>query len=151
MFRSAAILCALACACTDVENGSAQDPAGSLSEPIFKCSVEPVLVRECSYNGCHGQQSALRVYSPGKLRAKPPANIDEAVAPLSDAEHHANFLSAAAFAFGGVVPDDNLLVRKPLPSSDGGFAHFGGAIFTGVHDARYVAIHDWLAGQGKCP
>ncbi|HTJ40924.1 MAG TPA: hypothetical protein VL463_02475 [Kofleriaceae bacterium] len=151
MSRVAAILCALVCACTDVENGPAGDPAGTLSEPIFRCSVEPVLVRECSYNGCHGQQSALRVYSPGKLRATPPANIDEAVAPLTEAEHHANFLSAAGFAFGGVAADDNLLVRKPLPSSDGGFSHFGGAIFSGLQDAQYVAIHDWLAGSGKCP
>lgn len=154
MFRAVTVIIALAAAasaCTDVENGSAADPAGTLSEPIFRCNVEPVLVRECSYNGCHGQPLApLRVYSPGKLRAKNPANIDDAVAALSDAEHHGNFLSAAGFAYGGVAVDDNFLLRKPLPSSDGGFEHVGGAIFTGVQDPRYLAIRDWLAGKGTC-
>jgi hypothetical protein len=154
MFRVATVLFALAAgvtACTDVENAGTSDPASTLSEPVFRCNVEPVLVRECSYNGCHGQADhPLRVYSPGKLRAKAPANIDDAVAPLTDAEHHANFLSAAGFTFGGVSPDDNFLVRKPLPSSDGGYEHVGGAIFSGVQDARYVAIHDWLAGKGAC-
>ena len=150
MSRVAIVLFALA-ACTDVENAPAPDPAKALDETVFKCNVEPILVRECSYNGCHGQaQAALRVYSPGKLRATPPQKLDDAIVALTDAEHHANFLSAAGFAFGGVLPDDNFLVRKPLPSSDGGFAHFGGAIYNGTHDPNYVAIHDWLSGTGAC-
>jgi len=138
-------------ACADVESGSAPDPAKTLDETVFRCNVEPVLVRECSYGACHGMtQSALRIYSPGKLRAAPAANLDDAIKALTDSEHHANFLSSAGFAFGGVSPDTNFLVRKPLPSSDGGYEHLGGAIFTGTSDPRYVAIHDWLAGKGAC-
>jgi hypothetical protein len=150
MSRVAVLLFMLA-ACTDVENASAPDPAKKLDEAVFRCNVEPVLVRQCSYNGCHGQaQAALRVYSPGKLRATPPAKLDDAIVALTDAEHHANFLDAAGFAYGDVAPEDNFLVRKPLPGSDGGFAHFGGAIFTGTHDPNYLAIRDWLAGTGAC-
>ena len=150
MSRVALVLLLLA-ACTDVENASAPDPAKGLDETVFKCNVEPVLVRDCSYNACHGQaQHPFRVYSPGKLRATTPQSLDEAIVALTDAEHHANFLSAAGFAFGGVLPEDNFLVRKPLPTSDGGFAHFGGAIYSGTHDPAYLAIRDWLAGTGAC-
>jgi hypothetical protein len=154
MFRAAVVVTIFALAagaCTDVVNEGVADPAGSLTEAVFRCNVEPILVRDCSYNGCHGNAGfPLRVYSPGKLRATKPKNIDEAIVALTDAEHHANFESAAGFSFGGVVPDDNWLLRKPLPSSDGGYAHIGGAIWSGVADPRYVAIHDWLAGKGVC-
>src|SRR6187549_2004371 len=89
------------CACSAVENEPLPSPAAALSEPVFRCNVEPVLVRQCSYSACHGiANAALRVYSPGKLRATAPADIDAAIAPLSETEHHANFESAAAFSFG---------------------------------------------------
>ncbi len=149
--RVAVIAAIAAGACTDVTIDGVGDPAGTLSEPVFRCNVEPVLVRNCSYNGCHGNAGfPLRVYSPGKLRATQPKNIDDQIAALTVAERHANFESAAAFAFDGVAPDDNMLVRKTLPSSDGGFEHIGGPIFASVTDPGYVAIHDWLAGKGVC-
>jgi hypothetical protein len=142
---------ALSASCTDVVNEPAPSPDGKLSEAVFTCNVEPILVRECSYTACHGNAGfPLRVYSQGKLRAMAPKNIDEAIAALTAAEHHANFLSATGFAFGGIAPDDNLLLRKTLPSSDGGFEHAGGPVFAGPHDPGYVAIHDWLAGKGVC-
>ena len=63
-------------ACTDAVNEPAVDPATKLNETVFRCNVEPILARQCSYNACHGQEgTALRVYTPGKLRATPPANI----------------------------------------------------------------------------
>ncbi|HEY5951412.1 MAG TPA: hypothetical protein VIV40_38225 [Kofleriaceae bacterium] len=138
-------------ACSVVENEPAPNPAASLNEQVFRCNVEPVLVRQCSYNACHGiAGAALRVYSPGKLRASPPADIDSAIAPLSDSEHHANFESAAGFAFGITAIDDNWLLRKPLPSGDGGYEHAGGAIYSGVNDPQYVVIRAWLGNAGVC-
>ena len=151
------LVTALACAapavaCTVVENAPAPDAIAQLSEPVFRCSVEPILARDCSYVACHGNAGfALRVYTPGKLRAQPPANLDDAIAPLTDAEHHANFQSAAAFTYGGVTPDDNFLLRKTIPSADGGYEHRGGVIFTGADDPRAMAIRAWLAGTGSCP
>src|SRR5271154_2583428 len=110
MFRSsrgplAAIVFA---ACTGVPNAPAPDPAASLNETVFECNVQPILVRQCSYTACHGiAGTALRVYSPGKLRATPAANIDALIAPLTMDEQHANFESAAAFAFDTTSVDDN--------------------------------------------
>jgi len=144
--------CAIAlCACTSVTESPAPDPTVSLDETVFKCNVEPILVRQCSYLACHGNpQSALRVYSPGKLRATTPANVDDEDAAVTDAEHHANFLNAAGLSFGLASVDDNWLLRKPLPSADGGFEHVGGAIYIGTNDTQYVAIHDWLTNKGAC-
>src|SRR5690349_3345197 len=100
MFGSRGALLVGIAACSVVQNEPASDPASELSEPVFRCNVEPILVRRCSYTACHGVAgAALRVYSPGKLRAIRSANIDVAIAPLSEGEDHANFESAAAFNF----------------------------------------------------
>ena len=136
--------------CTTVTNAPASAIDEGLDETVFRCKAEPVLVRQCSYLACHGNaDSALRVYSPGKLRAQPPADSTAANADLTDAEHHANFLSAAGLSFE-TLPIDNWLLRKPLPSSLGGFEHLGGAIYAGTNDAQYVAIEAWLAGGTSC-
>ena len=156
MSRAAVVLLsALAggAACTDVTNAPAGDPAAGLDENVFHCKVEPILLRECSFGACHGiAGAALRVYRPGLLRATPPATMDDAIMPLSTAERHANFLSAAGFSGDDIAPDDNFLLRKPLPQEQGGYEHFGGAIYVnGTDDARYQTIHDWLNGGGSCP
>jgi hypothetical protein len=138
-------------ACTDLANAPAADPSKTLNETVFRCSAEPVLITQCSYNACHGKaESALRVYSLGKLRSPPATDSLTASAPLSDAEEHANFLSAAGFATYGVAAADNWLLKKPLAAANGGFEHAGGAIFTGTGDANYVAIFKWLNGATSC-
>jgi hypothetical protein len=150
-WRACAIGLVSLVACTSVTESPATDPTTALDETVFKCNVEPVLVRQCSYNACHGNAgSALRVYAPGKLRAAPPANVDDEDGPVTDPEHHANFLAAAGLSFGVETTDDNWLLRKPLPAAAGGFEHAGGAIYGGTQDAQYVAIHDWLSGKGAC-
>jgi hypothetical protein len=131
--------------CTDVVSQPAAVP--SLDETKFHCHVEPLLIRDCSYLACHGNAGfPLRIYSVGKLRAGDASTLEARTAPLTDAERHANFLSAAAFAFGGVAPDDNLLLRKPMPTEAGGYEHLGGATFTGPDDTRAAALRSWLAG-----
>jgi hypothetical protein len=138
-------------ACSAVENEPVGAPSAALDEKVFRCNVEPVLIRQCSYSACHGiAEAPLRVYSPGKLRATPSPDLDAAIAPLTDAEHHANFQSAAGFAFGVATIDDNFLLRKPLPSADGGYEHKGGAIWASTQDPQYVAIRAWLGGTGAC-
>jgi hypothetical protein len=156
MFRGArtiAIACACAiCACGVVENAPAPSPATKLDEAVFRCNVEPILARQCSFNACHGKaDSPLRIYTPGKLRATRPADIDAAIAVLTDAEHHANFVSAAGFNFGITAVDDNWLLRKPLPPDQGGYLHEGGVIYSGGSDPQYGAIRAWLTSTGRCP
>jgi hypothetical protein len=153
MYRSwGAIWLALAVAgCASVDNGPVADPAAKLNETTFRCKVEPILARQCSFNACHGNAgSPLRIYTPGKLRASPPANIDEAIAPLTDAEQHANFESAAGFNYGIATVDDNWLLRKPLTPAEGGYSHKGGVIFTGGGDPQYATIRAWLTGALSC-
>jgi hypothetical protein len=138
--------------CTAVENAPAPELVQTLDEPFFHCAVEPILLRECAYNGCHGQASApLRLYSLGKLRLGPSATLADRTVPLTDAERHLNYLGAQAFDFGGVAPEDNLLLRKPMPSSAGGYEHEGGAIWSGSDDARVRTIRNWLEGGTQCP
>ena len=138
-------------ACTTVANDAAVDPSTTLNEPAFRCKVEPILVQQCSYYACHGlADSALRVYSVGKLRETPPADSLAATAPLTEAEQHANFTSAAGFAAFAQPAADNWLLRKPLPSDVGGYEHAGGAIYTGISDPMYAAIDSWLRGAASC-
>ena len=138
-------------ACSDVTNSPGIDPSTTLDETVFLCNVQPILARQCSYLACHGQAgTALRVYTPGKLRATTPQSLDDLIAPLGSDEMHANFLSATGFAVTAPNPDDNWLLLKPLPASAGGFEHAGGAIYSGTSDSQYQAIHAWLAGSGAC-
>ena len=139
-------------ACSPVENAPAPGLVAALDEPVFRCRIEPILVRDCGYLACHGQAgSPLRLYSMGKLRLGDSSTLAARTAPITDAERHLNFLSAQAFAVAGVDPEDSWLVRKPLPSSAGGFAHLGGAIWSGRDDARGRLIEDWLVGAATCP
>ena len=138
--------------CAVDENAPTPTAIAALNETSFKCNVEPILVRDCSYFACHGiEGKPLRIYGIGRLRQGPAATLDERTAPLTTAERHANFLAAQAFTFGDTTPDDSLLLRKVLPTADGGFGHTGGAIFTGTTDPRAVAIRAWLAGGTTCP
>jgi hypothetical protein len=138
-------------ACSDEQNAPATDPSTALSETVFRCNVQPILVKQCSYNACHGiAGAAFRVYSPGKLRAMPAMNIDTEIAPLTDAEQHANFQSASGLNFGITSVDDNWLLRKPLPQALGGYEHKGGAIWKNTGDSQYQAIRAWLTGTGVC-
>jgi hypothetical protein len=152
MFRAVIALAICVAGCAVESNSPAPDPSSTLDETVFRCAVEPILARQCSYSGCHGiAGTALRVYTPGKLRAQPAATIDDLIAPLTTEEEHANFTSASGFAFGVTSTDDNFLLRKPLPAADGGFEHKGGAIYSGTNDPQYQAISAWLNGNGACP
>ena len=148
---SAAALASIA-SCTTVVNEPIADPATKLDEEVFRCNVQPILARQCSYNACHGNaETALRVYTPGKLRATTPTNADEATAALTDAEQHANFTSAAGFSLAVSSPEENWLLLKPLPATDGGFEHKGGAIWrSGSNDPQAVVIYQWLLGASSC-
>lgn len=143
--------CLLACA----PAAEQADPDGivPLDEAVFRCSVEPILIRDCSYLACHGTERPLRVYSVGKYRAP---DVDDSTLmtrtqPLTEGEEHANFLSAAGFGYPDVRPRSNLLLRKALPPAAGGYAHTGGAIFAEPDDSRARAVRAWLEGEGGCP
>lgn len=125
-----------------------------LDRATFDRCIAPIVIRNCSFNACHGNEGfALRVYSVGKLRFPGTDNTQEArTQPLTQAENDANYQSAIAFTYGGPAADDNLLIRKPLPAAAGGFEHVGGAIFSGTDDPCVQQLRAWLSGiSTECP
>lgn len=129
-------------------------PAGTapafpkLDFDYYVCVIDPILEQGCSYVACHGQQThALRVYSLGKLRGADGISAwDRSHKLLSRDELDGNYNSAQAFFTGVATAADSLLLREPLPVSQGGPAHYGGPIWSGTSDGRYQAILQWAKG-----
>lgn len=135
--------------CAPVEERPAPGALADLDERVFQTCVEPALLKRCSYAACHGREEMpFRLYSVGKLRVGAPASLEALLAPLAEQEHHANFMSSLGFSFRA-PPEKNLLWRKALPARDGGYAHAGGAIFTGADDPAATALLDWLYGADR--
>ncbi len=147
-----ALALAVAGACSPVEERPAPRALADLDEATFRTCVEPSMLARCSYAACHGREEMpFRLYSVGKLRATEPESLEALLAPLTEEEHHANYLSSVGFTFRA-KPQENLLWRKALPASDGGYAHVGGAIFSGLDDPNAAALLDWLSGGDQpCP
>lgn len=126
----------------------------------FVCHVEPVLVRRCSYLGCHGNADhALRVYSPGKLRLGDPTTRAARDAMLTADEVERNFESASGIVYTNTVEERQapservLLLEKPLSARFGGAEHHGVGIFPAYpaqdldHDAEWKALVAWVGGK----
>jgi hypothetical protein len=146
--------CLIVWSCSPVQQASTPLAVAMLDRAAFDRCIAPMLIRNCSFTACHGNEGfALRVYSVGKLRAPGTANTQEArTLPLSQAENDANYQSAVAFTYGLPAPEDDWLVRKPLPASNGGFEHVGGAIYSSANDPCVQQLLAWLAGtQVDCP
>jgi hypothetical protein len=125
------------------------DPRGvaALDEASFRCAIEPIFQRECIFLGCHGREAMpFRLYGVGALRITGGQTSAGRAQALTDKEHHANFLAAQGQSFH-VRAEDNQLVLKCLPPAAGGYAHIGGAIWTGKDDPRVQLLEQWLAGQ----
>ena len=171
MSRSLSAILALAAFALLSAGCPAPDPAGGLAttEPPdqlldyndFVCNVEPVLIKRCSYLGCHGNADhGLRVYSLGKLRLDDtPTRLARSNTPLTSAEVELNFESASGMVYGTSPVDraaPNIpripLLSKPLAARFGGSEHQGVAIFPTYpnsdlgKDAEWQALVDWVTG-----
>jgi hypothetical protein len=136
-------------------------PAQLLDYNEFVCEVQPVLIRHCSFLGCHGQAAhALRIYSPGKLRLDDSAVTRAARdGALSADEVERNFESAVGTVYAAQPsdrqnPDDHVpILVKPTRASFGGSEHHGVGIFPVypaadlAHDAEYALLAAWVAGK----
>jgi hypothetical protein len=139
-------------------------PDQFLDYNTYVCTVMPVLVKRCSYLGCHGNElHALRVYSPGKLRLGNPATRMARDALLTGDEVELNFESASGIVLSATAAERNppdvqkvLLLGKPLKASAGGGEHHGVGIFPAYpnsdinKDPEFQALLAWVAG-GKMP
>ena len=117
----------------------------------FVCGVQPVLIRRCSYQACHGNADhALRIYSAGKLRATPPTTRNQRDSSLTSDEVAGNFDSASGMVYAataeerakGIIVNIPLL-QKPLAARFGGAEHHGVAIFPQYPAAAPEVDDDW--------
>ncbi|HEX9103217.1 MAG TPA: hypothetical protein VF997_13490 [Polyangia bacterium] len=137
-------------------------PSQLLDYNEFVCEVQPVLIRRCSFLGCHGNADhALRVYSPGKLRLNDSAITTRAARDdkLSLDEVTRNFESATGTVYFAqpsdrLNPDDRVpLLVKPVRAAFGGAEHHGVGIFPVYgaadlsKDAEFQALAAWVGGK----
>ena len=147
--RSALIVVALALAgCPDL-GPSAQGSGAENLEPLdldyYRCNVQPVLDRSCSFLDCHGDPGVMprpfTVFSPSKLRALGASAIGS---PLSDYELCMNFNGSRALATG--TAKNSLLLSKPLRPDQSGTFHVGGYPFS-RESLEYACLIAWLQGE----
>jgi hypothetical protein len=136
-------------------------PSTLLDYNEFVCEVQPVLIRRCSFLGCHGNADhALRIYSPGKLR------LDDSGATraardvaLTATEVMRNFESAVGVSYFAQpqdrqAPNDKVpILAKPARASVGGSEHHGVGVFPVypaqdlAHDPEWGALSAWVGGK----
>jgi hypothetical protein len=154
----------LACGCPALNpNGglaTQSQPDQFLDYNQFVCTVEPVLIRRCSYLACHGNPDhALRIYSPGKLRLGDIATRAERDVQLSADEVELNFQSASGVVYASSdtarqtpILTQVPLLAKPTAARAGGSEHHGIGVFpvyplpTLDQDPEWQALAAWVAG-----
>jgi hypothetical protein len=156
------ILALAGCPAPDNAHGlvTTQPPASLLDYNEFVCEVQPVLIRRCSFLGCHGNPDhALRIYSPGKLRITDAMDRAARDAKLTATEIMRNFEAATGTVYTAEPadrqnPDDHVpLLLKPTRASFGGSEHHGVGIFPVypatdlTKDAEYQALAAWVGGK----
>ncbi len=130
-----------------------QDLAIPSADPtVFKDRVYPILLRECGFTTCHGDPKRFfAVFGPGRVRLEP--DKTDIYAPATPYEIAISYTRARSMLFGPNGPSSSLLVRKPVPLSQGGAGHegddvWGSPVFLSVDDARYVTLYKWATTPG---
>ncbi len=168
MRMRALVLFALAlsgCPAPDPAQGinTANNPDSFLDYNQFVCTVQPVLIRRCSFLACHGNPlHAFRLYSPGKLRQIDDGTRNGRDSLLTVNEVELNFQSASGLVLTATpaerqAPDLQkvLLLGKPLARRAGGAEHHGVGIFpvypakTIAEDAEFNALVQWVQGVAQ--
>jgi hypothetical protein len=134
------------------------EPAPDLDFAFFRCEVQPVLVKQCAAPACHGNgKRFFRLYARNRLRlGGGPLDVNR---PLREEEVQANYDAARALVDGLEAPEDSMMVRKPLESSQGGYYHgatrifrWGGAnVFSSREDPGYQKLLAWAEGTSGDP
>ncbi len=151
-------------ACSSVDPngglGTTQLPDQFLDYNEYVCGVQPILIRRCSYLGCHGNpEHAFRLYSTGKLRLGDVANRNDLDAPLTSDEVEKNFESTSGLLYDATSADRALpnldklpLLSKPLAARFGGAEHHGIGVFpvypnkTPTVDTEWGELVAWVGG-----
>lgn len=121
-------------------------PPNPVYEPTFREVVYPILLRDCGFPACHGDDARFfRVYGPGRHRLDPEAAIDD---ELEEAEVRATFERARSMLASAPSAEESLFVRKPLEIDSGGAPHLGidqhgQDLYRTTEDPSYQALLTW--------
>ncbi|HIA00562.1 MAG TPA: hypothetical protein EYN66_01390 [Myxococcales bacterium] len=141
-------------------------PPPDLDSAYFACSVQPVLARECSFPGCHGNPDrAFQVLAPARMRLSdqylvaralltPDELIQKVNPPLTETELAFNLNQSRFMIRPYDAPQDTQLLTRSLSVAAGGIYHApNGDIFHSKKDEGYRRILAWIngAGAGDCP
>ena len=153
------MLAAFSCACGEEVSGALPSPDGQQ----FVLEVYPLLLRDCAYSGCHGQeQRFFQVYGPGRVRM-PAAQMHDAeraeldyTDPVSPEEVQRAYERALSMLASDAQVEDSLLLRKPLEPQAGGQGHkgvdaLGRDVFASKRDRGWRLLLAWAKSEGKPP
>ncbi len=138
--RTLALLALPACLALLADDSMPPDPNAGAMEGLdlnyFQDRIEPILIRTCATQGCHGSKGA------GNLQYQMPDFFGR----FTPEQSKANLLATARF----VVPKQPMsspFLTKPLAEAEGGLPHGGGMQYD-IHkaDPEYAAIVDFIQG-----
>ncbi|MGD8862638.1 MAG: hypothetical protein PVI30_21690 [Myxococcales bacterium] len=118
----------------------------------FQREVYPVLLRDCGFPECHGDEKRFfRVFGPGRVRLPGETTVPGALdQPTGD-----ELATSYSLALSMIDPDDpgsSTLLRKPLAVEAGGAGHagvddFDRDIYRTTRDNGYVTIARWVFSE----
>ena len=151
--RDAALVCGimlLAFACADT---GGEGTVAKRKFPQFQREVYPVLLRDCGFPACHGDERRFfRVYGPGRVRLpKDDMTVPSAFDQPTGDEISLTY-NLAQSMISSTEPGSSLLLRKPLAVAAGGAGHLGvdyfdRDVYRTAQDAGYLAIARWVFSE----
>ena len=121
--------------------------------PTFQSQVYPVLLRDCSFDACHGSSERFfQVYGPGRARLAPMTD------PLTEAtmDEIIQSYNRSLSMIEVQDPERSPLLRKPLALSAGGTGHEGvdawmRDVYASKQDPGYAALQAWVLAATAAP
>jgi hypothetical protein len=148
LYAALTLLALSACA-----NDTGRDDLPTPDGVMFEREVYPVLMRDCAFSSCHGEEHRfLRIVGPGRVRLQPalvgpddPLTVDELLYSYERAR--------SMLVVSGSGP---LLLRKPLETEAGGQGHlgtddFGRNLYRNTMDPSYQVLARWSQTSGLPP
>jgi hypothetical protein len=145
--------CLLAPCCTSADEYSV--PLPTPDGKMFVDEVYPLMLRDCAFSTCHGQENRFfHLYGPGRVRLDPMTTKPDDPMLLSEVSD--SYDRARSMLTDADQVDHTLLLNKPLALNAGGQGHkgvdsFGRNVFATVVDPRYTLLVRWANSKGAPP
>lgn len=143
----ALLACTLLAACGDDKTWSGEVPAADPA--VFQSDVYPLLMRDCSFNDCHGgTHRFFQVFGPGRVRIDPMLDSEMPATPV---ELQVSYERARSMLITEGAVTRSLLLTKPLAQEAGGVGHrgvdgYGRNVYQSVDDPSYQKLLRWAEG-----